>query len=57
MDDQKDLLKYFMERTDQDLKEIKSDLKRLFGFRMMLMGGAAVISALISFIVIMIFGR
>lgn len=48
---------YFIERTDKDLQEIKQDLKRLIGFRMMLLGGSFVISALVSGALLIIFGR
>jgi hypothetical protein len=48
---------YFMEETNKTLEEIKKDVKSLLGFRMMLFGGSVIISAIISYTVVIFFGR
>lgn len=52
-----ELLRYFMKETNKSLAEIKSDVKSLLAFRMMLLGGAAIVSAVTSYAVIIMFGR
>ncbi len=52
-----ELLHYFMEQTNKSLEQIQKDVKSLLGFRMALLGGAAVISALVSYVVVIFFGR
>ena len=45
-----DLIKDFMQRTDESLKDIKKDVGSLMKFRWMVMGGAAVASFLFTVI-------
>lgn len=52
-----DKFEYFMKRTEEDLKEIKDDIKKLVSFRMMLLGGSIVVSTIISTVILIIFGR
>ena len=51
------LLLDFMNETRRELSEIKKDVRRLIGFRMMLLGGSAVIAALTSTVLLIVFGR
>lgn len=44
---------YFMERTEQDLAHIRKRVDKLWDFRLILIGGSAVVSAIVSFIVAM----
>jgi hypothetical protein len=46
-----DLLKYFVQKTDDRFDVIDKKLDKLISFRLMLIGGAAVISAIISIFV------
>lgn len=39
-----------------ELRELKTDVKRLIGFRAWLLGGAAAIAALVSFVIQIYFG-
>lgn len=39
---------YFMKRTEQDLEHIRSKVDKLWEFRLMLLGGSAVVSILFS---------
>jgi hypothetical protein len=41
----------------EDIREIKKDVKRLIGFRMLLLGGSAVVAAITSTALLIIFGR
>ena len=43
-----DKLDFFIRRTEKDLDEIKDKVNRLWEFRMMLFGGSAVISIVLS---------
>ena len=59
-----DLLKYFMEKTDQRFDSIEKrfdstddKLAKIFRFEWMLLGGASVISALIGISIAILFGR
>lgn len=56
MEEQKELLRYFIAATDTRLKSIEHKLEQLISFRMFLLGGAAVVSALVSAGII-IFGK
>lgn len=48
---------YFMERTEEDLKEIRSDVRKLLELRWKQAGAMLVISALVSGMIAIIFGR
>ena len=43
-------LDYFIENTDKRLEKIEAKLEQLINFRMLLLGGAAVVSGIVSFI-------
>lgn len=43
-----DKFDYFIERTEKDLAEIKTKLDKLWGFKMMLLGGSAAVSVLVT---------
>jgi hypothetical protein len=44
----KDKFEYFMERTEKDLDHIRTKVDKLWEFRLMLLGGSAVVSVLFS---------
>lgn len=46
----KELLDYYIKHTDERFKEIHTKLDTLIGFRWLLIGAAAGVSGLISFI-------
>lgn len=48
---------YFMERTEEDLKEIKADLRKLLLQHWYQRGIAVVVSALVSGVIVIFFGR
>ena len=50
-------LDYFIIRTDERLKAIEGKIDQLIGFRFMLIGGSAMVSALISLAVAVYFGK
>ncbi len=50
-----DKFDYFMEQTNLSLSEIRSDVKSLISFRLMLLGGAFAISALSSVVLNLLF--
>jgi len=52
-----DKLDYFIERTDKDLAEMKKDIKHLIGFRMLLLGMASAVSAIVSLVIAVYFKR
>lgn len=47
----KSLLEYFIERTDERLLSIESKLDKIFKFKWQIIGGATVLSAIASFII------
>jgi hypothetical protein len=46
----KDLFTYFIDETNKRFDRVEKKLDQLISFRLMLLGGAAVISAIISLI-------
>lgn len=38
----------FMRRTEDDIKEIKSDIKELLGFKWQIIGGSVVVSVVVG---------
>lgn len=48
---QEDLLNYFIEQTNKRFDKVEEKLDQLITFRLMLLGGAVTLSAVVSFLV------
>lgn len=48
---------YFIKRTDERLVRIEEKLEQLIGYRWMLLGMASAISAIVSIIIAVYYGR
>jgi len=46
--DQDEKFSYFMDRTEKDLDHIREKVDKLWDFRMFLLGGSAVVSAIVT---------
>jgi len=57
MQDERELIHYFMKSTDNRLASIEKKLEQLISFRMMLYGMAAAVSAIVSILIAVYFGR
>jgi len=57
MQEDHELIQYYMQRTDNRLARMEHKIEQLISFRMMLYGMAAAISAIVSVLIAVYFGR
>jgi len=50
------LVRYYIRRTDQKLHDIEKKLEQLISYRKFLLGASAVVSALMSILLMYLFG-